>query len=55
MDNKVEDVKTVTKKDENEETFDDTNRCTECGVDLGELNPRQYCGKTHCDNKISDD
>ena len=23
-------------------------RCLECGIDLGELNPRQLCGKTRC-------
>jgi hypothetical protein len=25
------------------------NRCVECGVDIGECNPRQYCGKWQCD------
>lgn len=24
------------------------NHCVECGIDLGECNPRQLCGKTHC-------
>jgi len=24
------------------------NRCLECGIDLGEDNPRQLCGKTYC-------
>ena len=24
------------------------NRCTGCGVDMGENNPRQYCCKTYC-------
>jgi hypothetical protein len=24
------------------------NRCIGCNTDLGESNPRQYCGKTHC-------
>lgn len=24
------------------------NRCVECGVDMGNCNPRQYCGKTRC-------
>lgn len=24
------------------------NRCIECGIEMGECNPRQYCGKTHC-------
>jgi len=28
---------------------DPKNRCVECGVDMGECNPRQYCGKTQCD------
>jgi len=26
------------------------NLCIECGIDLGETNPRQYCGKTYCYN-----
>jgi hypothetical protein len=26
------------------------NRCIECGLDMGIDNPRQYCGKTHCDS-----
>lgn len=25
-----------------------TWRCTECGIDLGLMNPRQLCGKTYC-------
>jgi hypothetical protein len=31
--------------------FDDNeciNRCIKCGIDMGESNPRQYCGKTYC-------
>ncbi len=24
------------------------NLCIECGVDMGDCNPRQYCGKTKC-------
>jgi hypothetical protein len=24
------------------------NRCVECGEDMGDSNPRQYCGKTRC-------
>ena len=24
------------------------NLCVECGIDMGECNPRQYCGKTFC-------
>ena len=24
------------------------NRCIECGIDLGECNPRQLCGKGYC-------
>jgi len=27
------------------------NRCLECGVDMGECNPRQLCGKTYCYSK----
>jgi len=26
------------------------NKCTICGVDLGECNPRQLCCKTYCPN-----
>ena len=26
------------------------NTCVECGVNLGPLNPRQYCAKTYCEN-----
>ena len=26
------------------------NRCLECGIDMGESNPRQYCAKTYCEN-----
>jgi len=26
------------------------NLCVECGIDLGYMNPRQYCGKTYCFN-----
>jgi heterodisulfide reductase subunit C len=26
------------------------NRCIECGIDMGECNPRQFCGKWQCDN-----
>jgi hypothetical protein len=29
-------------------TIDDINRCIICGIDMGECNPRQYCGKTYC-------
>ena len=28
------------------------NLCIECGVDMGYCNPRQYCGKTYCMNKL---
>jgi hypothetical protein len=28
--------------------YGSANRCLECGVDLGEQNPRQLCGKTVC-------
>ena len=26
------------------------NLCLDCGVDMGPTNPRQLCGKTHCNN-----
>jgi hypothetical protein len=30
--------------------YDHVNRCTECGVDMGSSNPRQFCRKTYCEN-----
>ena len=30
-----------------------SNRCTECGVDMGDCNPRQLCGKTVCRNPMA--
>ena len=24
------------------------NYCLQCGIDIGDCNPRQLCGKTHC-------
>lgn len=27
------------------------NLCVECGIDMGDCNPRQYCRKTYCENK----
>jgi len=32
--------------------YDGINRCLECGIDLGECNPRQLCAKTYCENII---
>jgi hypothetical protein len=29
------------------------NRCLDCGIDLGIYNPRQFCGKTYCENRIN--
>jgi hypothetical protein len=29
---------------------DRKNRCVECGVDMGEMNPRQLCCKVYCEN-----
>lgn len=26
------------------------NLCIKCGIDIGAINPRQYCGKTYCLN-----
>ena len=31
-----------------EELDDDLNRCIICGIDMGTMNPRQYCNKTYC-------
>jgi hypothetical protein len=28
--------------------WDDKNRCLECGVNMGDCNPRQLCRKTYC-------
>jgi len=28
-----------------------SNLCVICGIDMGEDNPRQLCGKTHCDDE----
>jgi len=30
------------------------NRCVTCHIDMGECNPRQYCGKWKCDSPESD-
>jgi hypothetical protein len=29
----------------------DTYYCIKCGVDMGIINPRQYCKKTYCENE----
>ena len=29
---------------------EEKNRCVECGTDMGQCNPRQYCGKLYCLN-----
>ena len=37
-----------------EESVDQLSRknlCVECGVDMGDCNPRQLCGKTRCEMK----
>jgi hypothetical protein len=31
------------------------NLCIECGVDMGYMNPRQYCGKTFCYNSTENE
>jgi hypothetical protein len=28
-----------------------SNYCISCGVDMGPMNPRQYCCKTYCSNE----
>lgn len=28
----------------------DSWHCLSCGIDMGQNNPRQLCGKTYCDN-----
>jgi len=35
----------------NQETIKEENLCVVCGIDMGECNPRQYCGKTRCLNE----
>ena len=41
-------------EDEDEETKNGeiANLCLGCGQDLGPLNPRQYCCKTHCPYEV---
>ena len=34
-----------------ESTAQSQNLCMECGIDMGECNPRQLCGKTRCEMK----
>ena len=34
-----------------ESTAHSQNLCMECGIDMGEGNPRQLCGKTRCEMK----
>jgi hypothetical protein len=29
----------------------ESNYCISCGVDMGAMNPRQYCCKTYCPNE----
>ena len=31
--------------------FEQKNLCVNCGIDMGECNPRQYCGKWECPNE----
>jgi hypothetical protein len=38
----------MVKQDVTLDVQSDENRCIECGIDMGECNPRQYCGKTYC-------
>ena len=42
-------------EESNSEDDASINRCMECNIDMGDCNPRQLCGKTHCDNPPSDD
>lgn len=37
------------KKVENDEII---WRCLICGVDMGSMNPRQFCRKTYCPNQF---
>ena len=34
----------------NDTQYNIINACIQCGVDMGECNPRQYCRKTYCPN-----
>jgi len=36
-----------------EEDHQEVNLCLGCGIDLGKYNPRQFCGKTYCENIYS--
>jgi hypothetical protein len=31
-----------------DDDYESENKCIECNIDMGKMNPRQYCGKTHC-------
>jgi hypothetical protein len=42
------DLKEDEEKDADDEATVYKNRCIECGVDMGDCNPRQLCGKTRC-------
>jgi len=33
-----------------DDDYESENKCIECNIDMGKMNPRQYCGKTHCVN-----
>ena len=36
---------------EQEQKQEQKNLCVNCGIDMGECNPRQYCGKWECPNE----
>ena len=46
----VKDNNDMNSVDVSERDFVENNKCVSCGIEMGETNPRQYCGKTHCLN-----
>ncbi len=52
IDNEIERLEQIQKEYEESEM---KNLCVECGVDMGYMNPRQYCGKTFCYNSTKNE
>ena len=51
--NDIEFQKEIEKMKELQKEYEESdmkNLCVECGIDMGYMNPRQYCGKTYCSN-----
>lgn len=50
MDTIQNEIDNLNKIQQEYDESDMKNLCVECGVDMGYMNPRQYCGKTFCHN-----